>query len=228
MARRNIIAEFLNPPLTPSGEKAFAVEGENSPEGAAIPILADFSQYKRKELSEMRPYIKGEDLTGVSVSAPDTPETDMGMIARNPTNHADRWYVARKYFEDNLEPVGATVVEILDTRLEAAANLLLSQFTPAVSTFCQEVADVVLKIPRWQLVCGSLLAQFEGGSLPAPSIDPAWIHESTATGTRVCEYCEKDFVPFKAFQRYCTNGCGTKAALAKRQEALGGMAVGAS
>ena len=65
----------------------------------------EFKQYKRKGLSEMRPYIKGEDLTGVSVSDTDNPETDMGMIARNPKNHVDQWYVARKYFEDNLEPV---------------------------------------------------------------------------------------------------------------------------
>jgi len=64
----------------------------------------DFKQYRRKGLSEMRPYIKGEDLTGISVSATDNPEMDMGMVARNPKNHADQWYVARKYFEDNLEP----------------------------------------------------------------------------------------------------------------------------
>ena len=66
--------------------------------------MEEFKQYKRKGLSEMRPYVKGEDLTGVSVSDTDHPETDMGMVARNPVNHADRWYVARKYFEDNLEP----------------------------------------------------------------------------------------------------------------------------
>lgn len=53
----------------------------------------------------MRPYVKGEDLTGISVSGTDHPETDMGMIARNPKNHEDKWYVARKYFEDNLEPI---------------------------------------------------------------------------------------------------------------------------
>lgn len=63
----------------------------------------DWKSYSRKGLSEMRPYIKGEDLSGVSVNPTDNPETDMGMIARNPTNHADQWYVARKYFEDNLE-----------------------------------------------------------------------------------------------------------------------------
>jgi len=64
---------------------------------------AEWKQYKRKGLSEMRPYIKGEDLSHISVSETDDPETDMGMIARNPVNHNDQWYVARKYFEDNLE-----------------------------------------------------------------------------------------------------------------------------
>jgi hypothetical protein len=53
----------------------------------------------------MRPYIPGEDLTDISVSETDDPETDLGMIARNPENHNDQWYVARQYFEDNLEPV---------------------------------------------------------------------------------------------------------------------------
>lgn len=60
--------------------------------------------YKRKGLSEMRPYVKGEDLTKISVSCEDNPEQDMGMVARNPKNHNDQWYVARRYFDDNLEP----------------------------------------------------------------------------------------------------------------------------
>lgn len=64
-----------------------------------------FKQYKRKGLSEMRYYVKDEDLSSVSVSDADNPVTDMGMIARNPKNHNDMWYVARKYFEENLELV---------------------------------------------------------------------------------------------------------------------------
>ena len=63
----------------------------------------NWKQYKRKGLSEMRPYVKGEDLSSISVAVVDNPETDMGMIARNPKNHADQWYVAKKYFDDNLE-----------------------------------------------------------------------------------------------------------------------------
>lgn len=66
--------------------------------------MTKWKQYKRKGLSEMRHYVLGEDLTRISVSLEDNPPNDMGMIARNPKNHADQWYVARKYFEENLEP----------------------------------------------------------------------------------------------------------------------------
>lgn len=66
--------------------------------------MSQFKKYRRTGLSEMRPYVPGEDLSNVSVSPEDNPETDLGMIARNPKNHADQWYVARQYFEDNLEP----------------------------------------------------------------------------------------------------------------------------
>lgn len=66
--------------------------------------MEEFKQYKRKGVSEMRPYVKGEDLTDISVSQTDNPETDMGMVSRNPKDHRDQWYVARKYFDDNLEP----------------------------------------------------------------------------------------------------------------------------
>ena len=64
-----------------------------------------FKKYRRSNIAEMRPYVKGEDLAGVSVSATDDPENDMGMIARNPQNHADQWYVAKAYFEENFEPL---------------------------------------------------------------------------------------------------------------------------
>ena len=67
-----------------------------------------WNQYKRKGLSEMRPYTNGEVLTTeVSISEADrlngSPKAG-DMIARNPKNHADQWLVAKKYFEDNLEP----------------------------------------------------------------------------------------------------------------------------
>jgi hypothetical protein len=66
-----------------------------------------FKQYRRKGLSEMRLYIDGEDMTGISVSDADKKLETLvgGYIARNPKNHEDRWYVAKKYFDENLEEV---------------------------------------------------------------------------------------------------------------------------
>jgi hypothetical protein len=64
-----------------------------------------FKKYRRTNIAEMRPYIYGEDLTFISVSNVDNPREDMGMIARNPKNHKDQWYVAKKYFEENFEEV---------------------------------------------------------------------------------------------------------------------------
>jgi len=67
--------------------------------------MNNFKSYRRTGLTECRPYIKGENLTGISVSDQDNPETDMGMIARNPKNHNDKWYIAREYFDANFYEV---------------------------------------------------------------------------------------------------------------------------
>jgi hypothetical protein len=50
----------------------------------------------------MRPYLVGEDLSGISVNKEDTPELG-GMIAMNPKNPEDKWYVSKKFFEENYE-----------------------------------------------------------------------------------------------------------------------------
>jgi len=73
--------------------------------------MLEFKQYKRKGLSEMISFKEfvGEDISTVSVSEQDkllsNEEFEQGYIARNPKNHNDLWYVAKKYFDDNLEPV---------------------------------------------------------------------------------------------------------------------------
>ncbi len=58
--------------------------------------------YRKKVPQPMRPYTPGEDMTGVSVSEGDTLERG-GMIAHNPSNPADEWYIAKQFFEDNYE-----------------------------------------------------------------------------------------------------------------------------
>jgi hypothetical protein len=51
----------------------------------------------------MRPYIPGEDLTGISVWDGDTLE-EGGMIAMNPKNPDDQWYVGKDFFNENYIP----------------------------------------------------------------------------------------------------------------------------
>jgi hypothetical protein len=67
-----------------------------------------FTQYRRKQIAELRPYTPGESMTLISVSEEDrkagSPKTG-DMIARNPKNHDDKWLVAAAYFADNFEPI---------------------------------------------------------------------------------------------------------------------------
>lgn len=60
-----------------------------------------YKKYRKIGIQKMRPYIPGEDLTGVSVSIRDTPESG-GMIAKGDDDGA-RWYVSKKFFTLNYE-----------------------------------------------------------------------------------------------------------------------------
>ena len=70
--------------------------------------MTEFTKYRRKQIAELRPYVPGEPLDRVSISAADrengSPKAG-DMIARNPKNHDDQWLVAKQYFEDNFEPL---------------------------------------------------------------------------------------------------------------------------
>ena len=73
--------------------------------------MIEFKKYRRTNIAEMRDLTNGEKETGLvdaSVSSEDDrlpiDEFIEGKIARNPGNHDDQWYVARKYFEDNFAP----------------------------------------------------------------------------------------------------------------------------
>jgi hypothetical protein len=82
----------------------------------------NFKKYKRKGLSEMVSaaefILNGGDLSKVSISEPDKAldqeQFEQGYIARNPKNHEDMWYVAKKYFDDNLEPAEPATETFMD------------------------------------------------------------------------------------------------------------------
>jgi hypothetical protein len=70
--------------------------------------MNEFKLYRRKQIAELRPWQKGDDMTGVNVSVVDRlagSPVEGDMIARNPKNHDDKWLIAKKYFNDNFEPM---------------------------------------------------------------------------------------------------------------------------
>jgi len=68
-----------------------------------------WGRFKRTNIAEMRKYIVGEHLDGVSISDADLANgspKEGDMVARNPRNLNDRWLVAKKYFLENFEQMG--------------------------------------------------------------------------------------------------------------------------
>lgn len=82
--------------------------------------MSEFKQYKRIAIAEMRPVTAEEVTTRLLDSSVSVSEADFingspklgDMIARNPKNHADKWLVAKQYFEDNFEPVSTNSVTL--------------------------------------------------------------------------------------------------------------------
>ncbi len=113
------------------------------------------------------------------------------------------------------EKVAGVVIQPRPSRpidiLEASANILISQFPSSTRDFIIEVADIVLKIPRWELIAGSVLAQYTQGTLASPDLDPSWRDPVISESKGMCAYCKKEFVPHKYNQMFCSNECGGKA-----------------
>ncbi len=63
-----------------------------------------FKYYRKRAEQPMRPYVEGEDITGVSISDFDRKNGSPlvgDMIAHNPKDPNDRWLIAKEYFELN-------------------------------------------------------------------------------------------------------------------------------
>lgn len=59
-----------------------------------------WKKYRKKGKQEMRPYIVGEDMTGISITKGDVLE-EGGMVARNGNDHTDQWYIGKQFVKDH-------------------------------------------------------------------------------------------------------------------------------
>ena len=77
--------------------------------------MSEWKKYRRTNIAEMKVANKEDFVVpnNISVSEEDQAEVavltigasePLGMIARNPRNHKDQWYVAKKYFDENFKP----------------------------------------------------------------------------------------------------------------------------
>lgn len=68
---------------------------------------AEWKQYRKKTLGEARPYVVGEDMTGISVSDVDAAKgspKDGDMIMRQPHDHTDQYLVEAEQFKTTYDP----------------------------------------------------------------------------------------------------------------------------
>jgi len=67
--------------------------------------MDNFKQYQRKSMGEMRPYIPGEDLTGITVNPKEVQDygcpKEGDMIARDPKDRDNQWLMSKEFFEEN-------------------------------------------------------------------------------------------------------------------------------
>jgi hypothetical protein len=88
----------------------------------------EFKQYRRTQIAEMADWEPGFDMTCVSISNPDAANGSPKLgdkIARNPANHADKWLVAKAYFEANFAPMAATPEAVNRKLVEALEKIML-------------------------------------------------------------------------------------------------------
>ena len=78
--------------------------------------MSKFRQYEFNNVKELRYYVSGENMSGVTISATDRANGHPmfgDLIARNPDDHTDQWLMTKQYFEANVK--ASRPKSILDT-----------------------------------------------------------------------------------------------------------------
>lgn len=59
--------------------------------------------YRKKGVTPMRPYVPGEDMTGITIGA--EPPAKGGMVAHDIEDPNDLWYISKEFFDLNYEAI---------------------------------------------------------------------------------------------------------------------------
>jgi hypothetical protein len=66
--------------------------------------MSEWLEYRKVAITEMRPYLEGEDLSKISVQPEYTPKPG-DLVARDPAKPEDQWLVAQEFAAANYERV---------------------------------------------------------------------------------------------------------------------------
>lgn len=98
--------------------------------------------------------------------------------------------------------------------LENAGRLIIGKIHQSYREILVDVA-AQHSIPLWQLICGIINRQGEGGHLTDFILDPDWqglfMPVATEMLMAVCQSCGNKYKPKRQGQRFCCNGCARKA-----------------
>ena len=95
-----------------------------------------WKKYQKTALQEMRPYVLGEDLTGVSVAQNETPK-DGGMIARDA--QGSQWYVSPEFMDENYGEAQTSKAELFVAHIQEH----LSPGQEVICTICGKTVNEI-------------------------------------------------------------------------------------
>ena len=120
------------------------------------------------------------------------------LFNKGRTKHIEDTYIKRDDFESQ------------------AKNLIEKTLPTHIQEMARDMSEFSLKIPMWQHLMGVYQLAFDMSLFPQPVIDPGWEAHEKERVTSKCPQCRKTFKPSYLGQLYCTNECGSKAALQGR------------
>ena len=99
-----------------------------------------WKKYQKTALQEMRPYVVGEDLTGVSVAQNEVPKRG-GMIACDA--QGSRWYVSPEFMDENYIEAQASKAELFVAHIQAH----LAPWQDVICKICGKTIDDIANQP---------------------------------------------------------------------------------
>ncbi len=93
--------------------------------------------------------------------------------------------------------------------LNDCAEALIGHLDEQSRDFAIECANIILKIPMWQLVVGHLRQVADRGEMQSPWLDSDWGKDPVKLENINCLTCGNPFSPIRLGQSYCCNGCGS-------------------